>query len=124
MRMITILAAGSALVFAMGANAQAPSSSPSQTRPPASAPQAPATPPSIQSVDVVDITELPEETQTQIAQVVAQRGDEQLQKLRTAVDGNQMLKSALEAKGLSATHVVMAQMNENGALTLVTKRAG
>nr|WP_156639717.1 hypothetical protein [Bosea sp. PAMC 26642] len=124
MRMITILAAGSALAFAMAANAQTPSAAPGQPRAPAAAPQVPSAPPAIQSVDVVDITELPEETQTQITQVVAQRGDEQLQRLRTAVDANLMLKSALQSKGLSATHVLMAQMNENGALTLVTKRTG
>ena len=124
MRMMTILAAGSALALATAAGAQSPSATPDQPRPPAMAPQAPATPPAIRSVDVVDITELPQETQTQITQIVADRGDEQLQRLRTAVGANQMLASALEAKGLSSTHVLMAQMSESGALTLVTKRAG
>lgn len=124
MRMITLLAAGAALAFATGAGAQAPSATPGQPRPPTAAPQAPATPPAIRSVDVVDITELPQETQTQVTKIVAERGDEQLQRLRTAVGANQMLTSALQAKGLSSTHVLMAQMNEDGALTLVTKRAG
>jgi hypothetical protein len=124
MRMITLLAAGSVLAFAAGANAQAPSETPGQPRPPTTAPQAPATPPSIRSVDVVDITELPQDTQTQVTQIVAERGEEQLKRLRTAIETNQMLTAALQAKGLSSTHVLMAQMNEDGALTLVTKRAG
>jgi hypothetical protein len=123
MRMITLLAACGVLALATGASAQAPSATPGQPRPPSTGPQAPATAPAIRSVDVVDITELPEDTRTQVTQIVAARGEEQLKRLRTAVEGNQMLTSALQAKGLSSAHVLMAQMNEDGALTLVTKRA-
>lgn len=124
MRVSTILAAGTALAFSLAANAQAPSGQPSPSRPPAAAPQTPATPPAIQSVNVVDISELPEATQTQVNQVVAQRGDGELQKLRTAIDAAPAIKSALEAKGLSSAHVLIAQMDNDGQLTLVTKRAG
>jgi hypothetical protein len=122
MRMITILAAGSALMLSMAASAQQQPSP--QPRPPAAAPQAPATAPAIRSVNVVDITELPEATQSQVNQVVSQRGDAELQKLRTAIDGAPNIKSALQAKGLSSVHVLIAQMNDEGTLTLVTKRAG
>ncbi|WP_439499870.1 hypothetical protein [Bosea sp. (in: a-proteobacteria)] len=124
MRMITILAAGTALVLSAAANAQAPSGQNAPARPPAAAPQAPAQPPSIKSVNVVDITELPQETQTQVTQVVAQRGDSELQKLRKAIDAAPNIKSALEAKGLTSMHVLIAQMDESGELTLVTKKAG
>lgn len=124
MRMITILAAGTALMLSAAANAQAPSGQNTPARPPAAAPQAPAQPPSIKSVNVVDITELPQETQTQVNQVVAQRGDGELQKLRKAIDAAPNIKSALEAKGLSSMHVLIAQMDESGELTLVTKKAG
>ena len=124
MRLITLAAAGSALLFSMAANAQAPSGQPAPERPPAAAPQNPATPPAIQSVNVVDISELPEATQSQVNQVVAQRGESELQKLRSAIDAAPTIKSALEAKGLSATHVLIAQMNANGELTLVTRKAG
>ncbi len=120
MRVSTILAAGTALAFSLAANAQAPSGQPSPSKPPAAAPQTPA----IQSVNVVDISELPEATQTQVNQVVAQRGDGELQKLRTAIDAAPVIKSALEAKGLTSEHVLIAQMSEGGQLTLVTKRAG
>jgi hypothetical protein len=124
MRLITLAAAGSALLFSMAANAQAPSGQPAPERPPAAAPQSPATPPAIQSVNVIDISELPEATQSQVNQVVAQRGESELQKLRSAIDAAPTIKSALEAKGLSATHVLIAQMNANGELTLVTRKAG
>jgi hypothetical protein len=124
MRMITPLAAGAALVFSMAANAQTPSDPPSSTRPPASAPQTPSAPPTIQSVNVVDISELPAATQSQVTQIVSQRGDGELQKLRSSVDSTPTIKSALEAKGLSSTHVLFAQMSENGLLTIVTKKAG
>jgi hypothetical protein len=119
MRMITLAAAGTALLLATAANAQ----SPSPSRPPAS-PQAPSAAPTIQSVNVVDITELPEATQAQVNQVVAQRGDGELQKLRKAIEAAPTIKSALEAKGLSPTHVVLAQMGDDGELTLFTKKAG
>ncbi|TCR64646.1 hypothetical protein [Bosea sp. BK604] len=124
MRMITIAAAGAALLLATAAGAQAPSGQPSPARPPAAAPQAPATPPAIQSVNVVDITELPESTQSQVNKVVAERGDGELQKLRNAIDSAPSIKSALEAKGLTPTHVVLAQINDSGELTLITKKAG
>lgn len=122
MRMITLAAVGGALLLAAAANAQSPS--PQSPRPPAAAPQAPSGAPTIQSVSVVDIAELPEATQSQVNQVVSERGDGELQKLRKAIDGAPTIKSALEAKGLSATHVILAQMNDNGVLTLVTRKAG
>lgn len=124
MRMITLAAAGTALLLATAANAQSPSGQPAPNRPPATAPQAPSSAPTIQSIKVVDITELPAATQTQVNQVVAERGDGELQKLRSAIESAPTIKSALEAKGLSSTHVVLAQMNDSGELTLVTKKAG
>jgi hypothetical protein len=124
MRMITLAAAGTALLLATAANAQSPSGQPAPARPPATAPQAPSAAPAIQSINVVDITELPEATQKQVDQVVTQRGDGELQKLRSAIEAAPTIKSALEAKGLSAAHVVLAQMGDNGELTLFTKKAG
>ncbi|WP_292293697.1 hypothetical protein, partial [Mesorhizobium sp.] len=93
------------------------------------APTAPAAPgaqpavPTIQSVNIVDITELPKETQTQVNQVIAERGEAGLQKLRSSIDATPKVKSALEAKGLTSAQVVAASMNTGGALTLITKKA-
>ena len=108
-----ILAAGLSLAFAAAAGAQ-------------TAPQPPATPPAatpgIQSIDVVDVEQLPEETQTQVNEVVAERGEDSLQKLRQSIDANPEIKSALEAKGLTSAHVIAASMTPQGALTLITKK--
>ena len=123
MRMITILAAGVTLAFATAANAQAPST-PSPAQPPAAATEAPAPAPAIQSVSIVDMTELPEATQKQVEDVVAQRGESDLQKLRSSIDATPQIKSALEAKGLTSAQVIAASMSPEGALTLVTKKAG
>jgi len=123
MRMITILAAGVTLAFATAANAQTPST-PSPAQPPAAATEAPSPAPAIQSVSIVDMTELPEATQKQVEDVVAQRGESDLQKLRSSIDATPQIKSALEAKGLTSAQVIAASMSPEGALTLVTKKAG
>lgn len=130
MRIIMIMAAGIALAFtaATGAQAQSqaqPTQAPAQApaQPPATAPEAPAvTPPAITSVTVVDIEELPEDTQKQVDEVVTQRGEADLERLRASIDGMPELKSALEAKGLTSAHVIAASMAEDGALTLITKK--
>jgi hypothetical protein len=135
MRMITILAAGVTLAFAAAAGAQAqstqapmqpPAAEPAQppgaapAQPPAAAPEAA---PAIKSVNVVDIEELPAETQKQVNEVVAQRGDANLERLRQSIDGMPQLKSALEAEGLTSAQVIAASMSPDGALTLITKKA-
>lgn len=126
MRMITLLSAGTALALSTAVFAQSPqrAPAPAPNEAPATAPQAPATQPKIQSVKVVDISELPETTQAEVNQAVSQRGDSELQKLRTAIDAAPGIKSALQAKGLTSMHVLIAQMNDEGELMLVTKRTG
>jgi hypothetical protein len=124
MRMITILAAGATLAFAVAANAQqAPATQP-PAQAPATAPEAPAAAPTIRSVNIVDMTELPEATQKQVNDVVAQRGDADLQQLRSTIDANPEIKAALEAKGVTSAQVIAASMSPEGALTLVTKKSG
>ena len=119
-----LLAATATLMLAGAASAQQQS-----TPLPSPAPAAPATPkaqpavPAIQTVNVVDITELPKDMQTQVNQIVAQRGDAGLQTLRQSIDATPKVKSALQAKGLSSAQVIAASMQPNGALTLITKKA-
>jgi hypothetical protein len=127
MRMITILAAGATLALATATGAQA-QSTPAPAQPPAEAPAqppaaAPEAAPAIKSVNVVDIEELPADTQKQVNEVVAQRGDANLERLRQSIDGMPQLKSALEAKGLTSAQVIAASMSPDGALTLITKKA-
>jgi len=122
MRKTIVFAAAATLMLAGAAGAQqqpAPQSSPAPATP------APATPkpPTIESVSIVDITELPKDTQTQVNQIVAQRGDAGLQTLRKSIDATPKVKSALEAKGMSSAQVIAASLQPNGALTLITKKA-
>jgi hypothetical protein len=124
MRMITILAAGATLAFTVGANAQQAPATQAPAQAPATAPEAPAAAPTIRSVNIVDLTELPEATQKQVNDVVAQRGDADLQQLRSTIDANPEIKAALEAKGVTSAQVIAASMSPEGALTLVTKKSG
>jgi len=124
MRKTILITAAATLMLASAASAQ---QQPAQQQPPASAaPTAPGTPPAapaIQSISIVDIKELPEATQAKVNEVIAKRGDGDLQKLRGSVDATPQVKSALEAKGLTSAQVIAASMNPNGALTLITKKA-
>ncbi|HEV2901189.1 MAG TPA: hypothetical protein VGX71_25775 [Pseudaminobacter sp.] len=123
MRMITILAAGATLAFTVAANAQQAPATQAPAQAPATAPEAPAAAPTIRSVNIVDLTELPEATQKQVNDVVAQRGDADLQQLRSTIDANPEIKAALEAKGVTSAQVIAASMSPEGALTLVTKKS-
>ncbi|PTE10724.1 hypothetical protein [Mesorhizobium helmanticense] len=127
MRKTILLAAVATLALASAASAQQQPAQPAPAQPPAApapaAPGAQPAAPTIQSVNIVDIKELPAATQTQVNQVIAQRGDEGLQKLRSSIDATPKVKSALEAKGLTSAQVIAASMSNDGALTLITKKA-
>ncbi|RUZ75890.1 MULTISPECIES: hypothetical protein [Mesorhizobium] len=126
MRKTIVLAAAASLMLAGAASAQqqpAPQPTPAPATPAPATPQAQPAVPTIQSVNIVDITELPKDTQTQVNQVIAQRGDDGLKKLRSSIDATPKVKSALEAKGMTSAQVVAASMEPNGALTLITKKA-
>src|SRR5262245_16921636 len=117
MRKITLLATGAALVlFATAAGAQ------QQPAPETAEPQTQQTAPTIKSINVVDIEQLPKATQDQVNQVVSQRSDADMQKLRGSIDARPDIKSALEAKGLSSAQVVAASLAQDGTLTLITKK--
>lgn len=126
MRKTIILAAAASLMLAGAASAQqqpAPQPAPAPATPAPATPQTQPAVPTIQSVNIVDITELPKDTQTQVNQVIAQRGDDGLKKLRSSIDATPKVKSALQAKGMTSAQVVAASMEPNGALTLITKKA-
>lgn len=123
MRKLTILVAGAALTLATAASAQQQPAEPPASPAPAT-PNAPSATPTINTVSIVDIKDLPEATQAQVNDVVAKRSDADLQKLRSSIDATPEIKSALEAKGLSSAQVIAASMGNNGALTLITKKAG
>ncbi|CAH2398420.1 hypothetical protein [Mesorhizobium ventifaucium] len=126
MRKTISLAAAATLLLATAASAQQ-QPAPQPGEPPASpapaAPGAQPAAPAIQTVNVVDIEELPKETQTKVNEVIAKRGEDGLQKLRSSIDATPQVKSALESKGLTSAQVIAASMDANGSLTLITKKA-
>lgn len=124
MRMITIAVASAATILAGATYAQAPSTERPSAKPPASSQEAPAGAPTITSVKVIEIDELPEASKAQVNQLVATRTADELQKLRDAIEKAPAVKSAVEAKGFSSRDVVLAQVSNEGELTIVTRKAG
>ncbi|MDU0339813.1 hypothetical protein [Bosea rubneri] len=122
--MITIAAAGAALLLAGAANAQTRPADPPASAPPTTAPQTPSTAPTIKSINVVELDALPEATRAQVNQVVATRTANELQQLQKAIEAAPAVKSAIEAKGFSTRDVVLAEVNDEGELTVVTRRLG
>lgn len=124
MRMITLAAAGALFALGGAANAQAPSATPPASPPQTAAPQAPARTPAITSINVVALDELPEATKVQVNEIVAKRSAGEAEQLQQAIEGVPAVKAAVEAKGFSTRDVVIAQVDEAGELTIVTRRAG
>ncbi len=123
MHRISTLAIGAAFAALGAVGLQGPAMAQTPAPAPSEAPRQ-ATPPAITSVNVVDLDELPEETRTQVNQALASRTADDLQKLRNAVEAAPAIRSALEAKGLTSRDVIVAQVSQTGALTLVTKKSG
>ena len=108
-----------ALAAAAGAQQQPAPSSPA----PAPTQHAPGTgAPAITVVNVVDVDQLPPETKTQVDQFVAKQGDDGLKRLRQSIDSTPEAKSALQQKGMTSEQVVAASLDDNGTLTLITKK--
>lgn len=131
MRMTMLATAGAALMLAGAAHAQSSSSSErAPSPPPAAAPQAPSSKqapsstPAIKSVNVVDFNQLPDATKTQVDTLVAKRSAEERQRLQSAIESAPMVKTAVEAKGFSSRDVLIAQMGQNGELTVITRKQG
>jgi hypothetical protein len=114
------LASAMTVALSVAAGAQQPASpgpAQSQTQ------QAPGTgAPTITVVNVVDVDQLPPETKTQVDAFVAKQGDDGLQKLRQSIDSTPEAKSALQQKGMTSQQVVAASLDDNGTLTLITKK--
>jgi hypothetical protein len=76
----------------------------------------------VRSIQIVNIKDLEPEMRSQVEDVVAKTTEDDLRKLRNAIDATPEVVSALKANGLSSSHVV-AIFLENGILTLFTKTA-
>jgi Spy/CpxP family protein refolding chaperone len=99
-----------ALVQAQGAQPKTP--------PQAQSDQSPV----IRSIQVVDIKDLKPEIRSKVEDVVAKASEDDLRKLREAIDATPEAVSALKDKGLSSSQVVAINV-ANGVLTIFAKTA-
>lgn len=115
---IVAVAAFAALPLAI-AQAQQPSSDTA----PATQNQS-AQPPQIKQVSVVDISELPKATQDQVKAAVAKTKNADLKALHDTINANPPLVAALKKKGATTDEVIAANIDDQGTLTLITKKPG
>ena len=79
-------------------------------------------PPRITQVSVVDISELPQETRDKINAAVANTKSEDIKALRDTIDANPPLVAALKKRGVTSAEVIAANVDDQGTLTLITKK--
>jgi len=79
---------------------------------------------SFKSVVIVDVEELPPAARATVDASTSRMTPEELDKLHRSIDAVPEISSALSAKGVRTSQVVAAMIDDEGALTLVTKRAG
>ena len=119
MRKALMLAASLTFLGAVAANAQqAPAPQPSS--PPAAAAPNPA--PTIKRFNVIDVSELPPDAQKQVEQIISQSSSENLQQLHKSIDAVPEATAALKAKGATSAQVVATSLDDQGTLTLITKK--
>lgn len=124
MRSLIIGAASAALVFsAVAANAQSPQAEPQQPQAQQQKGQAGGAP-MVRGVNVVDVSELPAETRPQVDAAAAKAKPADLKNLRASIDKSPEITKALDAKGAKSSDVIVANLDQQGLLTLVTKKRG
>lgn len=92
-----------------------------QELPPAPQAKGVQEPSAIRSVTVRDIGTLPPEVRTQVSAVVSQASQDDLRKLRDAIDAMPMAAIALKAKGMSSAEIIAAAFDDDGELTLIAR---
>lgn len=115
---VALLFAGSpalALAQATPAPSQSPAAQQSET-----APQQSVT---IRSIQVVDIEELQADMRSKLDALVANTKEDEIKSLRESIDATPAAVSALKAKGRTSAQVVAINVDDNGILTMFTKKA-
>jgi FlaG/FlaF family flagellin (archaellin) len=118
----TIILAATVAFAGTPALAQSAQPTPQAETMPQTQTQAPEQRTQIRAVSVVDVSDLPEESQTQISQIEAERSEGQLEALRTSIEGSPALVDALEKQGATPSDVVAASLSETGTLTILTRK--
>ncbi|MDR4305023.1 hypothetical protein IHQ68_00070 [Chelatococcus sambhunathii] len=124
MRSLIIATASAALVFsAVAANAQSPQAEPQQPQTQQQKGQSGGAP-MVRGVNVVDVSELPAETRPQVDAAAAKAKPADLKNLRASIDKSPEITKALDAKGAKSADVIVANLDQQGLLTLVTRKRG
>jgi hypothetical protein len=76
----------------------------------------------ISSIQVVDVDELQPDIRTKLEALVANTKQEEIQSLRKSIDSTPQAVSALKAKGRNSAQVVAVNIDQNGTLTMFTKK--
>lgn len=124
MRFLTTFTALSGLALTAPAQAQSLSPQAGSNEPTVSyaqSTQKPAQKPT--RVEVVELKDLPQSAQNQVNSIVETMPQEDVQKLRQSIDALPEAAEALKAKGINSSHVVVATVNDEGILVLITKSA-
>lgn len=77
----------------------------------------------IRSIQVVDVEDLQSETRAKVDELLANTKQEELESLRASIDATPQAVSALKAKGRVSAQVVAINIDEDGTLTMITKKS-
>jgi len=77
----------------------------------------------IRSIQVVDVEDLQSDMRSKIDALLATTKQEELKSLRDSIDATPQAVAALKAKGRVSAQVVAINIDEDGVLTMFTKKA-
>lgn len=126
MRMFTLSTVGALLLSGSLLTAAQTSPAPAQSQTPQSRTSQPQTKSeegvAIRSIQVIDVEELKADVRSQVDAIVTNTKQEEIKSLRASIEAIPQAVSALKAKGRNSTQVVAINIDQNGVLTMFTKK--
>lgn len=126
MRMFTLSTVGALLLSGSLLTAAQTSPAPAQSQTPQSRTSQPPTKSgegvAIRSIQVIDVEELKADVRSQVDAIVTNTKQEEIKSLRASIEAIPQAVSALKAKGRNSTQVVAVNIDQNGVLTMFTKK--